>query len=856
MTEPAVLDGYESRYAERLWSLVPALYRAADTETLDGSGPMRELLDRVGASMAVVRRSIDRLWEDQSIETCDSWVIPYLADLLATNLVPSMDVRGQRLDVANTIYYRRRKGTIALLEQLAHDVTGYEVRVIEFFRQLSRNRHNLDPAVGFPAGSADPAGALRLQRLEGLTGLLTGTPAGGWADLRSPLGANLVDTAYDEYHHRVDVRYGRGALGWYDIAKVGFFLWRTVALGVDRATPVPVAGCPGHYTFDPTGRQVPLFTAASRGGNDYGESWLPVGVWQLPMPLTPALWEAVTEEQDPSPGPDPGPTAYPDPDASLWPASLSVSPTGTADPLQLSQVRVWPEVGRFMTLAGAPSDVEVGYHHGQFSRIGAGPFDRRVIGLVQPVDPRPVVNIDGGSAVALPGAIAAVGVRGTVVVHNGLTSSAVGPVGSVSAPVEVVTIRAADQKRAVIRVGTGSPPWVFTGAAASTSTLRLEGLLLSGTDIVLRGRFHDVVISCCTFDPGDSGNLRTPPTVYGASVDGRDLTPVTVWIEGEVGSLTLERSITGPIRTRTGGLVEKLVATDSVIQGLSSEAPGTVTSVRDVDALFSALNHQRDELTTWLAAQLSPTAQALVAAHADRADVAPADAAAVVADLQSVVDGPLLWTASRFADRPLRDSTAVAVATSPTGAALATLNGQLLAEAFPLALADAAIAFDAGLVDLSRCTLLGPAYVHALECSESILDDVVRVRDAQEGCVRFSAWTTDSALPRRYESVQIAPGAPIMVSRRYGEWGYAQLHDGADSAILGGNTGAKPSLLTGSHHGSEMGVFCRDGAAIKDRSLLIKLQEYLPIGLSPVLVHLPQADPDGEYTRGRPWPPT
>ena len=74
----------------------------------------------------MVRRSIDRLWEDQSVETCDSWVIPYIADLLATNLVPSMDARGQRLDVANTIYYRRRKGTVALLEQLAADVTGYE----------------------------------------------------------------------------------------------------------------------------------------------------------------------------------------------------------------------------------------------------------------------------------------------------------------------------------------------------------------------------------------------------------------------------------------------------------------------------------------------------------------------------------------------------------------------------------------------------------------------------------------------------------------------------------------------------------------------------------------------------------
>jgi hypothetical protein len=204
----------------------------------------------------------------------------------------------------------------------------------------------------------------------------------------------------------------------------------------------------------------------------------------------------------------------------------------------------------------------------------------------------------------------------------------------------------------------------------------------------------------------------------------------------------------------------------------------------------------------------------------------------------------------------LRNSTLAAVATNPTGDALRALNRQLLTEAYPLALADAALATDAGLIELTRCTVLGAAYVHRLECSESILDDVVRVQNAQDGCVRFSAWSTDSALPRRYESVEIAPGAPIMVSRRFGEWGYAQLHDGADSAIVGGNTGGPPSLLAGSHDNSEMGVFCRDNAAVKDRSLLIKLQEFLPIGLSPVLIHLPEADPEGELTRGRPWPPT
>ncbi|TQF68270.1 hypothetical protein FK531_14275 [Rhodococcus spelaei] len=856
MTGTPVADGYADLYADKLWSLVPAAHRAADSTTGETPGPLQELLRRVAAQVADIHRSLDRLWEDQSIETCDSWVIPYIAQLLATNLVASMDARGQRLDVANTIYYRRRKGTVALLEQLAADVTGFDARVVEFFRSLGRTRHGLDPEIGRPADdTTDPTGARQLQHAEGLAGLLTHTPSGGLADLRNPLGATLTGTAFDEFHHRLDARRGVGARGWYGISKVGFFLWRTVSLQVDRATPVPVAGCPNHYSFDPTGRQIPLFQAAARSAGDYGEHWLPQAAWQLPAPITGPLWDALADEAAPAPGP----LAYPDPHASLWPASVSVRAAGAADPLDLSQVLLWPEVGRFAVAAG-PADVEVGYHHGLFSRIGAGPYDRRQLGTPARPDPAPVQQIVGGSATTLPAALAALGGTGTVIVADGLTLSATAPVGSASTPIVDVTVRAADQRRAVIRTAAGAGPWIFTGAPAGTppARLRLEGMLLSGSDLVLRGRFDDVTLSCCTIDPGTGGNLRRPATVWEPGVDGRELSPSTIWIEGAVRSLTLDRCITGPIRTRYGGLASQLTAQNSIVQGLPTAlGPDLVNApVFDADTLVSALHHRGDPLTDWLAGQLSPAAAAVVAAHVDAAPVA--DLQPILNDLQKIIDGPLLWTADRFADRPLRASTQTAVISTPTptGEPLRALNRELLAEAYPLALADAAIATDAGTVTLDRCTMLGAAYLHRLQCSETILDDVVRVNNAQDGCVRFSVWTTDSALPRRYESAQVPAGSPIFVSRRYGEWGYAQVHDGADTAIVSASTGGVPSIVTGSHDGSEMGVYCRDGAAIKDRSLLIKLGEYLPVGLTPVLVHLPTPDNDGETRRGRPWPAT
>jgi hypothetical protein len=38
--------------------------------------------------------------------------------------------------------------------------------------------------------------------------------------------------------------------------------------------------------------------------------------------------------------------------------------------------------------------------------------------------------------------------------------------------------------------------------------------------------------------------------------------------------------------------------------------------------------------------------------------------------------------------------------------------------------------------------------------------------------------------------------------------------------------------------GAEMGAFWRDKNSIKERSLLIKYQEYMPIGLAPVLIYV------------------
>ena len=248
-------DTYAARYADKLWQLLPAVYRTLDVgETAGTAGPLRELVNRIGVLVARARRSIDRLWDNQSIETCDDWVIPYIGDLLATRMVSCLDARAQRLDVAKTIYYRRRSGTVGLLEELGTDIAGHDVRVVEFFRRLGRTRHQFDPPIGPIPAPFDPAAPPIPPVVEGLAGTCSRTPAGGFADLRNRYGAANTNTAFDEFAHTADLRRGAQSRGWHNISHLGVFIWWLRSFPILAATPVSNGAAQPCFTFDPTGR--------------------------------------------------------------------------------------------------------------------------------------------------------------------------------------------------------------------------------------------------------------------------------------------------------------------------------------------------------------------------------------------------------------------------------------------------------------------------------------------------------------------------------------------------------------------------------------------------------------------------
>jgi hypothetical protein len=842
-----VPDGYDGYYADRLWRLLPGVYRALDSDDPTVTGPLQELMTRIGAQVAVVRRSVDRLWADQSIETSDDWVIPYIGDLLDTNLVNGLDPRGQRLDVAKTIHYRRRKGTLAVLEEIARDVTGWDAHLVEAFRRLSRTRHSLDPPVGpgplaaaLPTpctGStvaADAPDPRELLQHEGLIGPLTGTPAGGFADLRSLHGADRADTPFDEYFHTADLRLGQGAVGWYGIPKLLVFLWRLQSFTVAGGTPVPVSACPQQYVFDPTGRNVPLFLLPlPPEADDDVDAWTSATEWEVPGPLTNSLQEAIA---DPGTG---SPPHAPYPDAVDIPAFYAAA---AGAPLEPVTIQAWPDTGQFKVESGLDGPLNVSYQYGFPAAIGAGPYDRTLLGD-PPATIAPELTVSGGTG--LDTALAASSGAGTVTIEDSLTYDTVSNVGP---PVGALLVRAGSGVRPVVRLAAaaaGDPPvaWVFTGGGADAE-LTLDGLFVSGGDIVLRGAFATVRLTGCTTDPG---TLDETGDALATSVDDRPLAATRIWIEadpsaaagdpGAIGQLLVDHCVLGPIRTRNGGAVETITITDSIVQGIAPATGATALSASDVydpELLAKALG-SADPLSKLLLAGLPTAARNAVTGYEGGA-LPDASRTAIVAGLNALIaGGTSIYSATAFLGVRLAPDVSALLAEG-AAADTAALNRALLEAAYPVALSTAALAFSEGTVALTRVSVLGRTFVHRLQASDAILAGFAVAEDAQDGCVRFSAVSTGSSVPRQYCSVTVATGAALFTSSAFGDPGYGQLLETADRTIVSGATDV--TITAGAETGSEMGAYSSELAPIKERGLLIKYGEYMSLGLTPVVVHV------------------
>lgn len=334
-----------------VFELLPAIHRIRDAER---GGPLEKLLSVVEEEWLRLVEDVDGLYDNWFVETCDEWVVPYVADLLGVQGLTSVGggVAGRRALVANTIAYRRRKGTPAVLEQLARDATGWPARVVEYFGLLATTQH-LDHV---------RPGNVR-------------TP-----DLRGTAALELVDTPFDRAAHTAEVRHIDVGRGRYDIPYVGLHLWRLGAYAVAGVDARPVDRARERWTVDPAGRDVPLFT---RPRTEAGPTHLAEEV-DVPARLRRrTLHDELTALRA---GAAPVLLAEPAP-------ALRVRLDGAAvDPVRLRScdltdwgrqpedgtVAVDPVLGRLRLPAGtAPHRVLVDHAYGFPGDLGAGPYDRR-----------------------------------------------------------------------------------------------------------------------------------------------------------------------------------------------------------------------------------------------------------------------------------------------------------------------------------------------------------------------------------------------------------------------------------------------------------------------------------------------
>lgn len=229
---------------DRLYTLLPAIHRLRDQER---GQPLRALLQVIAEQVNLIEDDIARLYDNWFIETCEDWVVPYIGDLIGyepvaaaqSSLAPTCWPAGRsrlllpRREIANTLRYRRRKGTLALLESLARDVAAWPARAVEFERLLAR-------ATGTAA----------------LTGSATQVDVRALPSLPDP------STAFDQLTHLPDVRRinSERSQGRYDVPNVGLFVWRLRSYSITRAPARCVEDVgPNCYTFSVLGNDAPLF---------------------------------------------------------------------------------------------------------------------------------------------------------------------------------------------------------------------------------------------------------------------------------------------------------------------------------------------------------------------------------------------------------------------------------------------------------------------------------------------------------------------------------------------------------------------------------------------------------------------
>lgn len=482
-----------SAHPDRLYDLLPLVYRERDHEK---GYPLRALLRVITEQVQVVEDDIARLYDNWFIETCEDWVVPYLGDLIGYRPVheagepgdgrdPAELLRNKilvpRREVANTLRYRSRKGTLALLELLARDVAGWPARAVELRKRIA---------------GTQGMNHLRLER-------------GRAADLRRGDALDRAEGPFDELARTAELRRlaSHRRSGRHGVPAVGLFLWRLRSYPVTRTPAYGLEEVGPHaYTFSVLGNDAPLYIRPELEP----DSAITASELDVPGPIRQRDFERRKEDyfgEGKSLRIWVGTAAKPgSSETVLEPVEagqiVAADLSGWQYRPKRGQVAVDPRLGR---IAFPPRElpqrgVWVSYHYGFSADIGGGEYDRP---LSQPAG---AVVYQAGNGRRLGEALAEW--------HKEKPRHAVIEITDSGVYVEQVyveleegqslQIRAANRRRPVLRLldWQTSQPDSLSVKGAKGSSFTLDGLLVTGRSVSVAGDLAAVSIRHCTLVPG------------------------------------------------------------------------------------------------------------------------------------------------------------------------------------------------------------------------------------------------------------------------------------------------------------------------------------------------------------------
>jgi hypothetical protein len=775
---PIARDDYREYFTEKLWQWLPAVYRELDDT--DGAHALRAFVAALGAQAAFLKRNQDRLWDDAHVELASDWAIPYIADLVATRLVSALDPRARRVDVAKTIYYRRRKGTLAVLEQLIADITGWDGKVVEEFRRLARAPHGLD---GTP-----------------VRGRLTRTPAGGFADLRAVRGSRLAGDAFDEFHYTPDVRKPTGLKGRRGITKLSFHLFRLHPVrfgGVEPRRVRDFAGSRDGFTFDPSGRDIPLFSTDQSHASgsplpdaqgDWG-GWRSAEEWQLPRAIPcRLLGESIFSTSDAQ-------IAWILNAVALIPA-FADRQAAAADLRRIAGERFFGRAAFTRVLRALP----------------AAAFTTTP-GVLAQLLPRSLVP-DCGSAALLPdGGDPISWPASSAAIASSIGEPAVvARFDNATGPVPRSATRAA-------RLDAWAPP-VVAGVRLFIEPSRGRFVLDHAPDGIapLRVDYHVGMLA-----PIGAG-------AYAREVDGA---PATItWANGSSAAGTPANAIAQIADSRNYiDPPDAVNVIDCTVRAAEEQRPYVVLAT--ADWAFPAAPAGNAFLRfdgLWIGARVAAR-HVRIGGNFERVrlrcvtlDPGGDDALGVALPVVTLV-------VTGFVEKLVIDRCILAGITLQ--GAGARIERIVMRDSIVDAQRTGAVAINATSAELHlvRSTVIAPTLddiamrVERLDATDSLIAGIAKVADTQHGCFRFSARAAGSTVPHPYRSHVLEAGAPLFATKRFGDPAYAQLSPIAPEA-----------LQRGAENGGEIGAYASALVPIRRDGLGHKIDEYLPFGRVPNFV--------------------